>query len=290
MGFRRRKFQREEPNKREIAKREKEEKEKNIQSWCNLFYDISEKDNCFSEISIKKEGLKDFFEPCSFKTNTIHIIRGNNGQGKSTLLKNIANSTMGNILDSLNNRLKIGSNNHLIGEAFNGDYMNPYRMQAPGSLLGTMYKNNLSNLNYNITFYVDFSIEFYREETHSAFNDIIEIRNESSNGERKISTINEIFKIISLLKKADVSQIKKGINIVVILDEPESGLSINIQKEFRKKLMHYIRKMPEKVSLTFFIASHSFVWDKNEIIEIHNIVDYKNHNQQLKKEHQKVFI
>jgi predicted ATPase len=291
MGFQKRSISKRsnKPTKSQIKKKLKEEKLKNIKQWKESLYKISEKESVFSEINININGMEEFFNKISFKTNIIHIIRGDNGQGKSTFLKNIANSTMRNIFEHLENKMKIGSNNSEIGKLFNGNEMNPYVMYEDNSIFSQCKFKNHSNLKHNLTIYTDFSIEFYKKASHSILMDIEENYNNNSNGERKINGINDIFGILKIIKELEIDKIVNGLNIIVIMDEPESGLSLNIQKELRKKLMFYIGKMSDKVSLTFFIASHSFVWQDNKYIKTYDINDFKNLKNR-KKEHKRVFI
>lgn len=63
-----------------------------------------------------------------------------------------------------------------------------------------------------------------------------------------------------------------------------------LQEELVKKIKRYLNAFNklEKVSLTFIISSHSYVWQKNKDVEIHNINEFKEEN--LKKEHKNVFI
>jgi predicted ATPase len=246
------------------------------QGWTSFFKNISDKNMNSLEISKTESFFKD---KLIFDLNKIHVFRGDNGQGKSTLLNNILKATTLNV--DISKNLKLGSNNKEIGYSMNRYSFSPYRPIDGFS----KEDSNMSNCKNNITIYTDFSIEFYKnqeEDMHS----IIQNYDRHSNGERKISGINDIFSILKVLKT--MKEIKDYLNIFVIMDEPESGLSISIQEEFRKKLIFYINKMHPKINLTFFISSHSFVWEKShKLIEVYEIKDFK---KEEKKVHRRVFV
>ncbi len=285
------------PQRLSTSKRYKEnvkrENEESIENLKEIGYYLSNKTEIgvLNNIDINENGVEDFFNKISLETNKIHIIRGNNGQGKSTLLKNIANSTSLDCLDVLHNRMKVASNTRIISDALNSELsFSPFKAEE-GSLLDRC-KIGLSNVENNITIYVDFSISFFREQSFDTLSDITEEVYSRSNGERKIKAINSVFSLIKIfLTKLDKEKIKNGFNILVVLDEPESGLSLEIQEEFYKKVLSYIKKAIafEKISLTFIIASHSFIWKKEKYIEINNINNFKK-EENKKKEHKKVFI
>ncbi len=285
------------PQRLSTSKRYKEnvkrENEESIENLKEIGYYLSNKTETgvLKYIDIYETGVEIFFNKLSLETNKIHIIRGNNGQGKSTLLKNIANTTTLGCLDILHNRMKVASNTRIISDALNSDLsFSPFKAEK-----GDMFDRcifDLSNVENNITIYVDFSISFFREQSFDVLSDITEEVYAKSNGERKIKAINDVFSLIKIfLTKMEKEKIKNGFNILVILDEPESGLSLEIQEEFYKKVLSYIKKAIafEKISLTFIIASHSFIWKKEKYIEINNINNFKK-EENKKKEHKKVFI
>jgi len=261
-------------------KSQKEIKENFENIWSEFFKSINDQE--ISKIKFYKK--EDFFiDDLSFDANKIHIFRGDNGQGKSSLLRNISESTSMNLFGYIHNRLKMLSNDKDIGTVLNNYQYSPYRMEG----MFFQGEEGLSNLEKNITFYSDFSIEFYKHDVETP-HEAIQLLDRHSNGERKISGINDIFQILSVLKNLKDDDIENHLNILVVMDEPESGLSIDIQKEFRKKCMFYIGKMNKNISLTFFIASHSFVWKKNNKIEVHDINEFKKENK--KSIHKRVFV
>lgn len=254
----------------------KENKE-NENAWIEFFYKVSEKGTPLDFLTIKTRGTEDYFKSLKFETNKAHIIRGNNGQGKSTLLKNIANATMGNLFQELSNKqLVVGSNHLKIGESLNGQSMNPYTLYSGDSIFSNKFDNSLSNTTHNVTWYCDFSTNYYKNSSGDTFTDIIQSVDAHSNGERKIVGINNIFKMLKLVSALECSKIKNGFDLFVIMDEPESGLSIELQEEFKNRVEHYLKNINAKISITFFIASHSFVWGNNKNSIIHNIKDFKN--------------
>ena len=258
----------------------KEIKENFENSWSQFFRSIE--DNEVNNIEIYKK--EDFFlDDLSFETNKIHVFQGDNGQGKSTLLRDIIDSTSMNIAHLIRNRLKMLSNSKDIGSSLNDYQYSPYKMEG----MFFYGEDNLSNLKNNITFYSDFSVDFYKHDAETA-HEAIQVLDRHSNGERKISGINDIFQILSVLKNLNESEIIDHLNIIVVMDEPESGLSMDIQKEFRKKCMFYLGKMNKNISLTFFIASHSFVWTNNDKIDVHDINEFKKENSKLI--HKRVFV
>lgn len=275
---------------RENVKKQNEESTNNL---LDIGYYLSNniEQGLTKNIEINPKGLSPFFNNVSLETNKIHIIRGNNGQGKSSLLNDIANSTSLCCLNMLKNRMKVCSNERLVADALNNSLeFSPFKGETGGFLDRCIYDS--SNLTNNITIYVDFSISFFREQSFDVISDVTEEMYGRSNGERKIKAINNVFSLIKIfLTKMDKEKLKNGFNILLILDEPESGLSLEIQEEFYKKVKSYINKAIkfEKISLTFIIASHSFIWKKEKDINIHNIKDFKN-NEKIKKEHIKVFI
>jgi len=278
-------------NSKKITKKEKIANFEKI--WCNFFYQLNENENKNS-IIIPKASLNDYFkkEDIIFQNNVIHIIQGSNGQGKSSLLKNIANSNMmDSFLDIKNQGIlgKRGSNNIEINKILNTheySYFNFINEEKRKKILS----DKISNLKNNFTYYVDFTIDFFKKDT-SIFCDINTINNmflKPSGGEYKIQSINSLFMILKVLQKLKKENFQNKINIVVCLDEPDNGLSYDIQLEFQRRLKYYIKRMPENVYLTYFIVSHSFVWKKEKDVLIHNILDFKKDNQ--KKIHKNVFI
>lgn len=167
-----------------LAKKRKEESEeqfKNIIKSCSLKND---KKNNF--LTIKKEGLASFFNEVNIEIAKIHIIRGNNGQGKSTLLNNIVNSNFLGAIDSISNRLKISSTDKETANYLNyGEQFSPYKREDDNDFFPSGLKYGLTNINNSITIYTDFSIGYFREKNGDIFTDISEEYNNDSNGERK---------------------------------------------------------------------------------------------------------
>lgn len=273
-----------------LAKKRKEESEeqfKNIIKSCSLKND---KKNNF--LTIKKEGLASFFNEVNIEIGKIHIVRGNNGQGKSTLLNNIVNSNFLGAIDSISNRLKISSTDKETANYLNyGEQFSPYKREDDNDFFPSGLKYGLTNINNSITIYTDFSIGYFREKNGDIFTDISEEYNNDSNGERKIDGINSIFFNLKFILKT-LSEFNKGhLDLFVVMDEPESGLSLEVQNELMKKIKRYLNlgNKYENISLTFLISSHSFVWNKSKDIKIHNINDFKI-EEERKKERTKVFI
>lgn len=272
MGFMHRKF-----TKKTYKEKQLEESKEHENAWIEFFYKISEKGTSLNFLTIKTSGTEDYFKSLKFETNKAHIIRGNNGQGKSTLLKNIANATMGNLFHELSNnkQLVTGSNHLKIGESLNGQSMNPYTLYSGDSIFKNKFNDSLSNTTHNVTWYCDFSTNYYKNSSGDAFRDVIQSVDAHSNGERKIVGINDIFKMLKLISDLDSSKIKNGFDLFIIMDEPESGLSIELQEEFKNRVEYYLNNINKKISITFFIASHSFVWENNKNSIIHNVKDFK---------------
>jgi len=288
MGFRNRSFRRKEPSKKEIKARQKIRQEESEKAFTHIIEFASEFEEKFELLKIYNEGTADFFSEVEFETNKIHVIRGNNGQGKSTLLKNIANSLALNVLSSVKNRMKVVSNNKELANLLNPSLeYSPYKLKED-SIFGKDLNSNLSNQKSNITIYCDFSISFFRESSSNLASDIVQDYDNHSNGERKIKGINDILGMIKFI--STISEVKRGINLSIIMDEPESGLSTEIQEEFYKKLKRYINKFikDNKITLTFIIASHSLIWRNEKVIAIHDINEFKKNER--KKEHKSVFI
>jgi energy-coupling factor transporter ATP-binding protein EcfA2 len=273
-----------------LAKKRKEEAEeqfKNIIKSCALKND---KKNKF--LLIKKGGLASFFEEVKLDTGKIHIIRGNNGQGKSTLLNNIVNSNFLGAINSISNRLKISSTDKETANYLNyNEVYSPYKMDDDNEIFPSNLKYELTNINNSITIYTDFSIGYFREKNGDVFTDISEEYNNDSNGERKIAGINSIFFNLKFILKTLIEFNKGAIDLFVVMDEPESGLSLEVQTELMKKIKRYLSlgNKSENMSLTFLISSHSFAWNKSKDIIIHNINDFKIETER-KKERSKVFI
>jgi len=263
-----------------ITKKQRAENFNN--GWKKFFQHISDK----SVETIRIKMSENFFQKeIFFDANRIYIIRGDNGQGKSSLLKNIFSATTMKLGPDLIGNLKQGSNNQEIGSMLNDYQFSPYRMR------GDFFNgdSSRSNVDKNLTLYCDFSIGFYKNQNREdIFSTIQEITN-TSNGERKISGINDIFLILKVLKSLKEDEILNSLNIIVIMDEPESGLSAGIQEEFKRRVEFYVKKMNSKINLTFFIASHSYVWKENKYVKICDINDFKEPSC-IKKVHRKVFV
>lgn len=269
---------------RSIPKRKtkKELKAMFLDAWSNFFYHIQDTEKKTIEIN----GVEDYFNPVSFEVNKIHILRGDNGQGKTTLIKNIANSTSAGALYNMPRiPLKIMTNNVELGRTLNIAHQ-PYSEGLMGS---NPFDTGLSNMDKNITIYTDFSTEFFDKDSDliDGF-DLIKKMDKHSNGEQKIAGINDILAIVNVLQHLEEDKIQEHLNIIILMDEPESGLSISIQKEFKRKLQFYINKMNDKISLTFIIASHSFIWERTKLIKLYDVGDFKKENS--KKEHKRVFV
>lgn len=289
-------------NKRDINKKLKEDEKKSHNLLIENFKDISKLNFINNEIIISKNGTSKFFKDILLETNKIHIITGNNGQGKSTILSDIANSTMLGKFYDIEGRLKIASNNLDICRSFNNNLNNVFKRNDEESddpfilALNPKYKSDLSNLNSNITLYTDFSISYFTETTENSFNDLLnniqDNYNKSSNGERKIKGINNIFNYLNKYSKIKEDELDKGVDLVIIMDEPESGLSLEIQQELYSKIRRYLNKYIKnnKTTLTFIISSHSAIWKNEKNVKIHNINDFKINNEFIKREHKKVFI
>lgn len=280
-------YRKEQKLKEKQRKLEAEEQFKSIIKNCAL--KSSQINNTFI---IKKEGLNSFFEEVSLETNKIHIIRGNNGQGKSTLLNNIADANFLGALSSVSNRLKISSTDKETANFLNfGEQFSPYKRDDDDKYFKNDLKYNLTNINNSITIYTDFSIGYFREKNGDIFTDVSEEYDKDSNGERKISGINSIFFNLKFILNILRDFNKGSLDLFVIMDEPESGLSVEIQTELMKKIKRYLSlsNKIDNVSLTFLISSHSFVWSKSKDIKIHNINDFKIESEK-KKERKGVFI
>lgn len=282
-------------SERQIKKEMRERKIQEILNFKENLYLHSNNGSSIKTIDITQDGVAEFFKPVSFEANKVHILRGNNGQGKSTLLQNIVKATSYNQLNQHSGRVKLGSNNYKLAQFLTqDDEGNPFRVDLTEIEKKNFYRfseyvNTNSNVKNNVTIYTDFTIDFYRNKV-DVFTEIIQSYDQHSNGERKIVGINNIFHYLRILQNLDVDKIEESVNFIICMDEPESGLSVELQEEFYKKVKYYLNKITknEKITLTFFIVSHSFIWKKEKSIQIHNINDFKKENG--KKEYTKVFL
>lgn len=282
----------------------KEKKEKMLKeelerkkSFLNFLYQVSIKNENQDSKLIFANGLSDFFQPTlEFETNKIHIFRGNNGQGKSTLLKDLFKSSGCGYMIESDSRFKLTSNKKEQAKALNPTlYMSPYNLEED-SLFGTKLDYTQLNIQNNISMYTDFTISYFQQK--DGFNILYENMEQLSNGERKISGINTFFNLLKTLYEAEPLNIDNPVNLILFMDEPESGLSIELQEEFAKRINHYLskfrKKFSGKINLTYFIVSHSFVWKDTKDILIHNINKFKvlnnTENTKLKKEYKKIFV
>lgn len=277
-------------SKREKARVEKEQELKRKENFKQTLTNFAcEKKH--TSLLIHRGGLPSFFkDELEFKTGIVHVFRGNNGQGKTTLLKSIVKVTSLNYLEDNGSRLRITSNNKEIARHFNEHVQGSQYKVGEDSLFYKKLTNEYTNMKANITLYTDFSSSYFnnKEET---FSTVIESVNSMSNGERKLRGINSIFGFLKILKELNTSNFDKALNILVCMDEPESGLSVELQEEFEKRVRYYLRKLNnEKISLTFFVVSHSFIWKNTSYCQTYNINDLKKGNENLKKEHKKVFV
>lgn len=275
--------------KKEQKEKEKLREKENEENFINVFKEAS-------KIEEKKENFilykneNSFFKEVNLKTNKIYIIRGGNGQGKTTLLNKIVDANFSGALSAFKNRLKISSTNKTIANALNCDLeFSPYKLDDEGWFKSNL-KYDLTNLKGSITIFTDFSVSYFRENTNNIFRDVSEEFNQQSNGERKIKGINSIFYNLKKILKIKEEELYKGLNLFVVMDEPESGLSIEIQEEFSKKINRYLNMALKnnKISLTFIISSHSYVWKETKNLTIHNIGSFKEENK--KKIYKNVFI
>lgn len=275
--------------KREQKEKEKQRKIENEINYINIFKEASKIENKKEEyILFKNEDS--FFKEVTLKTNHIHVIRGGNGQGKSTLLNQIVNANFCGALDSFKDRLKISSTNKIIANALNyGLEFSPYKLDDNG-LFKSNLKYDLTNFKGSVTIFTDFSVSYFRENTNDIFTDVSEEFDKESNGERKIKGINAIFYNLKKILQIKEEELNKGLNLFVVMDEPESGLSIDIQEEFSKKINRYLNLALKnnKITLTFIISSHSYVWKETKNLSIHNIGSFKEENK--KKIYKNVFI
>lgn len=280
---------RKEPKK--ITKKAREESF--FKSWSD-FFNLLNIDNTSNNIIIPQKSLEDFFikKDLTFEKNKIHIIQGPNGQGKSSLLKNISNSNMMNKFSKILNQGELGkrgSNNIKINQMLNS-YQYSYFNHIDEEKIKEETSEKLSNLRNNFTYYIDFTVDFFKKDT-SIFFDMEDAENmllKPSGGEYKLQGINSLFMVLKVLQKLKKSDFQNKFDIVVCLDEPDNGLSYDIQLEFQRRLKYYIKRMPENVSLTYFIVSHSFVWKCEKEINIYNILDFKKDNE--KTIHKNVFV
>jgi len=111
---------------------------------------------------------------------------------------------------------------------------------------------NMSNFKNAIMFYIDFTVSFFRENSFDMITDALEEYHEHSNVERKIKAINSLFAHLKFFLNFNIDRIEKGFNFVFIMDEPERGLSQEIQIEFYKKVRRFLNKAIKKSS-NFFI-------------------------------------
>lgn len=275
--------------KREQKEKEKQRKIENEENYINIFKEASKIEEKKDEyILFKNENS--FFKEIKLKTNHVHIIRGGNGQGKSTLLNQIVNANFCGALDSFKDRLKISSTNKIVANALNyGMAFSPYKLDDEGWFKSNL-KYDLTNFKGSVTIFTDFSLSYFRENTNDVFTDISEEYDKESNGERKIKGINSIFYNLKKILQIKEEDLIKGLNLFVVMDEPESGLSIDIQEEFSKKINRYLNLALKnnKISLTFIISSHSYVWKETNNLTIHNISSFKEENK--KKIYKNVFI
>jgi predicted ATPase len=282
-------------SKRQIQKERLQREIEELEDFKENLYKNSDKGKSITSIDIYQNGVAEFFLPVSFESNKIHILRGNNGQGKSTLLQNIVKSTSYNKINNHAGKIKFGSNDYEIAKFITkNDEATPFRFDLEEMKNNEFfnikdYDNTNSNIKNNITLYTDFTIDFFRNKVN-LFSEIIQNVDKHSNGERKISGINAIFHYLKILQYLDIDKIQESINFIICMDEPESGLSVELQEEFYKRVKYYLNKITksEKITLTFFIVSHSFIWKKEKDILIHNINSFK--KEITKKEHTKVFI
>ena len=241
-------------------------------------------------LTINENAVTPFIPTLTFPTNKIHIITGDNGRGKSSLLDNILDNLSGNVLSgckSYGDRLLIGSNNLSIGNTF---YNTGYKWYSKEPNLLERKFTNTNPLKSNIVLYTDFSTTFFNKPSDSStLNTLIEQVDAHSNGERKITAINTITGIMMDLNDIIKKSPSGHIEIQILMDEPESGLSNMVQREFEKRVKKLYKDLNSKITLTVFIVSHSLVWKESGLIKIHDIEELKN-GKDIKKKRKKVFI
>lgn len=276
-------------SKKEEKQRELERKEKNRLFFKEVLKKASSKDIIHSDFILNNSILPPFFkENLSFKTNKIHIIQGGNGQGKSTLLNSIGNANSMGKLDSLSNRKKICSSDKEIANLLNKNLeYSPFKMEDNDTYFPSGLQYDLSNFKSSILIFTDFSISFFKDSA-GFYGDILEQVNSYSNGERRINAINNMFTTLKFILSLSEEEIENGLNLVICMDEPETGLDQIIKREFQNRIHFYLKKAlkNKKLSLTFFISSHD-IWTESKYLEIHNINELK---KDYKKTYQKIFV
>lgn len=281
-------------NKRVEKKVTKKEIIENFNNTWKKFFKSLNNNNNTDKIIFPACAFENYFkeENIIFEKNKIHIIQGNNGQGKTSFLKNLANSTMYDSLiqiSTLGDLGKRGSNTLNVNKILNEHQYSFFKFFDENDEKKINFKK-LANINNNFSLYIDFSLEFFQKDERIFLDkeDLINKINLPSNGEMKIKSINSFFLILKTLVLLKKENLQNNFDICIFLDEPDNGLSKDIQIEFHKRLKYYLKRMPENVSLTFFIVSHSFYWKKDNFIKIYNILDFKKENQ--KKLHTKIFV
>ena len=289
-------------NKKPTKKEIKEHEQSIIENRIEFYNKISEKTNKSKLIEVSQHIINEYFdaEKIKFQTNKVHVIQGENGHGKSTLLTNIANAYFMDSLENHDHKIKKCCTNKNVAKVLNkGLPMNPYQMEDRpegntkfGLYSGLDYNTtpSIKNDEYVITWYIDFGVSYFTSAnvmntyTQLDVTDMLEKTDKKSNGERKIRTLKDLFLEIDIIFKNDIP-----VNILIILDEPEQALSINNTKLFKRKVLKFIKKFQNlenknkdfKGSFTFIIASHSLVWEidydtNKKFVKIHQIEDFKN--------------
>lgn len=259
----------------------KEIKEKNQQmivNFVDFINKVSKVSFPVSNIKVNKEGMEDYFNEINLPTNKIHIIQGLNGSGKTTLLKNITNAYFLNCLEDINNRIKISSNNIKIANALNTNtYLNPYKEPSFGFEKASN-SNFVSKEEIFVTLYVDFTTTFfenYETPNNLDLDKMIGSVNNHSNGEQKIKILKDVIDYLDLVTNENIIKPIKGLNFLVVLDEPDQGLSLITQRELKNRLNNFINQKREKITISFLISSHSLIWDSCPTAVIHDVEEFK---------------
>lgn len=271
-----------------MSKKELKEKEKNnFINYIDFINKVSNLSFPSSNIRVKKLGMESFFKEVDLPTNKIHVLQGLNGSGKTNFLKNVANAFFLDCLEHIDNRIKISSNNAKVAKALNmNTYLNPYNENG-FYFDKVLASNSVSKDEVFIVLYVDFTTTFfntYETPNRLDLDKIIGNVNDSSNGEQKLKIMKDVIDYLDLVTKEEIIKPIKGLNFLVILDEPDQGLSLVAQRELKNRLNGFIKQKLKTTTISFLIASHSLIWDSCENAIIHDIEEFKlDNNKKINK-------
>lgn len=195
----------------------------------------------------------EFLDSNTFELGYVHCILGFNGSGKSTLLEAIARKY---IQRKYGEPLKEDTN---FSEVINNeDYTSP------------------------LIFHADYAQSFFKSSTGEMSFDLINSVDKTSTGIQKIQSLNSMFLMLKEVFLNDRLDTENKLDLILLLDEPDSNLSPSYQKVLFETILTYFNRINSigKVRLSIFMGGH-FPTSQldSELVKVWEIQELKKDNK-----------